>query len=256
MGFQQIKTTLRPVLRSLGLEGPAKAAIDRYHYAWNRVFHNHNKLFYTLSPNILPAITRAFDHLAAHSPALLQSGAYYEFGVFKGFSIWFAEAVARGKVSQDFRFFGFDSFEGLPETEVDRHPAWLPGNYAAGYEAVVSAIAQNGGDLQKIELVRGYYSAPVFRAFAERHPALPAAIAVIDCDIYESAALVLGFMAPRLVPGTILLMDDYNVFDKSDAHGERRALAEFEAAHGGFAKQHLFDFGWHGAAFVVTKGAA
>ena len=49
---------------------------------WNVKFHNENKLFYTLSPTSVIAIEHCFRYLHQHSPHLLQTGAYYEFGVF------------------------------------------------------------------------------------------------------------------------------------------------------------------------------
>ncbi len=254
MNLRQVKKATLPVLEALGMKGAAIAVKSRYDQFKNRYVHNNNDIFYTLSPNILPAIAMSFEILEADSPALLETGAYYEFGVFKGFSTWFAEAVSRNKTASAFRFYGFDSFEGLPDTSVDRNPWWLPGNYAASYESVMSSIKSHGGDVERIILVKGFYSADLFEGFRRTHSIRPPAIVVIDSDIYESANLVLDFFGEYFLPGTILLFDDYNVFDKSDAHGERRALKDFESKNPSFAKRHLFDFGWHGAAYVVAHG--
>jgi hypothetical protein len=62
---------------------------------------------------------------------------------------------------------------------------------------------------------------------------------------------VLEFINPLLVIGSIILFDDYNRFDVDNAAGERRALIEFEQVNIGFQKEHLFNYGWHGAAFRV-----
>ena len=66
----------------------------------------------------------------------------------------------------------------------------------------------------------------------------------------EGAVLESSF---HIVPGSILLFDDFNAFDKDDNHGERRALKEFEIANPKFIKKHLYDFGWHGTAFMVES---
>ena len=78
------------------------------------------------------------------------------------------------------------------------------------------------------------------------------AACVIDSDAYESCVEVLDFVKTFLVPGAILLFDDYNAFNKDARHGERRALQEFEQKNPAFQKEHLFDIGWHGVAFKVT----
>jgi hypothetical protein len=61
----------------------------------------------------------------------------------------------------------------------------------------------------------------------------------------------LDFIKDYLVEGSILLFDDYNQFREDDESGERRALIEFEKRNPTFRKEHLFDFGWEGAAFRV-----
>ena len=85
----------------------------------HRDLHNENNLFYTLSPALTVAIVKAFKML----DKTCEGKAYYEFGLFKGFSFWFAEQISREYVGDgQFNLYGFDSFEGLPRSEVDRDP--------------------------------------------------------------------------------------------------------------------------------------
>ena len=102
-----------------------------------------------------------------------------------------------------------------------------------------------------MKLYKGFFSKPFFDSLRQRESFLPVSICVIDSDLYESCVEVLDFIKDYLVPGSILLFDDYNVFNKDDNHGERRALREFEQKHPAFQKEYLFDFGWHGVAFRV-----
>ena len=51
------------------------------------------------------AVRRGFTH----------SGDYYEFGLFKGYSFWNMQYQAQRRGLRRMRFFGFDSFRGLPE---------------------------------------------------------------------------------------------------------------------------------------------
>jgi hypothetical protein len=59
-------------------------------------------------------------------------------------------------------------------------------------------------------------------------------------------------LRPYLVPGSILIFDDYNDFNRSDEHGERKALREFEARTG-MEKEALFELGRECAGFRVVK---
>ena len=183
---------------------------------------------------------------------LLDGHAYYEFGLFKGFSFWFAEQISRDIVSSDFKFYGFDSFEGLPESKNDKHRYLAKGNYAASYEFVLDSLKANESDFSKIKLYKGFYS-KVFFDNLQNDKFLPISICVIDSDIYESCVEVLEFIKNYMVKGSILIFDDYNSFGKDNQHGERRALREFEMRNPTFKKEHLFDFGQYGVAFRVLS---
>lgn len=224
----------------------------------HRKLHNANTLFYTLSPMLLVALNKAF-HIQQElkisgegGSNLLDGHAYYEFGLFKGFSFWFAEQISRDIVGSDFKFYGFDSFEGLPESKIDKHRYLVKGNYAASYEFVLDSLKANEADFLKIKLYKGFYS-KVFFDNLQNNKFLPISICVIDSDIYESCVEILEFIKNHMVKGSILIFDDYNSFGKDDQHGERRALREFEMRNPAFKKEHLFDFGWHGVAFRVLQ---
>ena len=49
-------------------------------------------------------------------------------------------------------------------------------------------------------------------------------IALIDCDLYSSTALVLKFIRNMLMDKTILIFDDWNCFDGDSQKGQRRAF--------------------------------
>jgi hypothetical protein len=77
--------------------------------------------FFTLSPDLLVALVKAFNFQrsqALEGRNLLDGHGYYEFGLFRGFSFWFAEQLSREYTGEGFRHFGFDSFEGLPQPEL------------------------------------------------------------------------------------------------------------------------------------------
>jgi O-methyltransferase len=59
-----------------------------------------------------------------------------------------------------------------------------------------------------------------------KQPATTIAFAHVDCDWYEPVTLFLKYVAPRLSPGGIIILDDYN-----DWPGCKKASDEFCARH-------------------------
>jgi hypothetical protein len=215
----------------------------------HRVLHNQNELFYTLSPTLMVAIVKAFQ---VQKPELLKKHGYYEFGLFKGFNFWFAEQISRSCTDKEFKLYGFDSFEGLPQSKVDIDPVyWAQGNYASSLEFVQESLKKQGADFSRLQLFRGFFSKSLFAEFRKKTEFFPVSICVIDSDMYESCSEVLSFIGDLLIPGSLLIFDDFNAFNKDNDHGERRALKEFEEKHPAFTKELLFEYGWHGVAFKV-----
>jgi len=221
----------------------------------NRVFHNNNEYFYTLSPAAIGAISTSFALLARDRPELLSEGGFYEFGVFKGFTLWFAEIAHRHLTGKSFRYYGFDSFEGLPSGSIDQNDWWLPGNYAASHEQVAKNMAEHGADFSRIHLCKGWFSPELFTNFAKTVPLNRVAVVNIDSDMYESCVAVLDFFGSKFERGTILLMDEIrNTFPEDPHnHGELKALTEYISRHPNMKVAHLFDYGVYGSAFQVVE---
>jgi Macrocin-O-methyltransferase (TylF) len=137
-------------------------------------------------------------------------GLFMEFGVWKG--AWLSQMAA----IRDVPFYGFDSFEGLPEP-------W------AFHEAGQFDL---GGDLpempQNVTLVKGWF-ADSLPAFLEQHPQ-PVAFLHVDCDLYTSTKTVLDLLTPRLVPGSQLVLDDF-MFTPGWQREEHRAFFDYIAEH-------------------------
>ena len=146
----------------------------------------------------MEAIIRAFN--IQNKNNFLEGKAYWEFGVFRGFSLWFAGVVARQYNLSDFCFYGFDSFEGLPKSKVDgMKPAFGKGHYAASYKFVVKRLKELEVDFTKTKLFKGFYSKEFFRDLCQSNNLLPISICTIDVDIYESCVEVLDFIKDHLI---------------------------------------------------------
>lgn len=211
--------------------------------------------FFTLSPDVLVALVKALgiqQQRAINGRNLFDGHGYYEFGLFRGFSLWFAEQITRAYAGAGLHLFGFDSFAGLPQPELAvEAAAYSGGTLTCSYEAVVRNLKKWRADESRISLFKGFYSDAMFRELGSKVNFPPISICLIDVDLYTSCVPVLEFIRHLWVEGSILLFDDYNHFSGDDAVGERRALVEFEARYPNFRKEHLFDYGWEGAAFRV-----
>jgi predicted O-methyltransferase YrrM len=148
-------------------------------------------------------------------------GVVIELGVRHGVSTRVLAAHGAEKIH------GFDSFTGLPEAWQHRAPGAF--STAGELPAVPPAVSLHVG-----------LFADTLPPFART---LDGSIRMlhIDSDLYESALTGLVCLAPHIVPGTIIVLDEY-LGNASWRQDEHRALAE-AAAHFGWSIEEL-SLGW------------
>jgi len=137
-------------------------------------------------PQITGSMIQTFRCAFAAAP---KSGLVLEFGVRFGNTIRQIAALAYQQVH------GFDSFEGLPEEW--HHEA--KGSYST--KGQIPAVPKNVG------LHAGWFE-DTLPAFLQQHQG-PARFINVDCDIYSSTRTVLDLLSPRIVPGTVIVFDEY-----------------------------------------------
>lgn len=138
-------------------------------------------------------------------------GLILEFGVAGGHSINFiADQVKDEKV------FGFDSFEGLPE---DWTNTYKKGHFAQSLPEV----------RDNVELVVGWFD-HTLPEFLSRHPG-PVSYLHVDCDLYSSTKIIFEMLAERIVPGTVIVFDEFFNYPTWRDH-EYKAFIEFVEARG------------------------
>jgi O-methyltransferase len=162
-------------------------------------------------------------------------GAIVECGVWKGGSMM---AVARTLLElgvSDRELYLFDTFEGMSDpTEKDK---MFTGQQAAvllegrakeerlwGYvplDDVRDAVLGVGYDAERIHFVKGKVEDTVPNGAPEQ-----IALLRLDTDWYESTLHELVHLYPRLVPGGVLIIDDYGHWQ-----GAREAVDEYVAEH-------------------------
>ena len=121
----------------------------------------------------------------------LGSGLIAEFGVATGRTI---NHIARLKPKDIIH--GFDSFEGLPEDWTSRMPKGFFRRTA------VPTVREN------VELHVGWFdiTLPGFKA---KYGDTPLQLLHIDSDLYSSAVTILNTLKDNIVPGTVIIFDEY-----------------------------------------------
>ncbi len=125
---------------------------------------------------------------------LLEPIDYIEFGVFDGSSfMWWAKANTQA----DSRFYGFDTFEGLPED-------W--GSFKKGDMQSNMPVT----DDKRITFYKGLFQDTV-PGFARTYKPGKRRVIHFDADLFTSTLFGLTSMAPFLKPGDIIIFDEFNV---------------------------------------------
>jgi len=161
-------------------------------------------------------------------------GDVVEAGVARGGA---GTVLAKG-MSERRRYWGYDSFESMPEpSEEDGHKAHeryneiiseeargLEGKNYYGYEnELLNIVSSNFADFgfatddNRVNLIPGY-----FEDTFDMEDDTQLALVHVDCDWYKSVSLVLDRVRESISEGGVIVIDDYN-----DYEGARRATKEF-----------------------------
>jgi predicted O-methyltransferase YrrM len=167
--------------------------------------------FYTLA-----RIVRTMDEF---------SGAILECGTHHGATLLGMAHILRSREIPA-RLYGLDSFEGFPEPTVEdaqddgtMHPWVRKGALGeASFEQLKARLASMDLTAQ-VTLIKGFFNDTLPRLKAERF-----SLVHLDCDLYQSYISCLEFVYPRMLPGGIIVFDDYG---SPPYAGARRAVDEF-----------------------------
>lgn len=111
----------------------------------------------------------------------------------------------------------FDTFQGMPEDVVHARDGHNPGDFG---DTSVESVAQYLADLPNVSLHPGLVpdtlSAVRDLRFSFVH---------CDLDTYQGTKDALEFFYPRLLPGAVVLFDEYAL--RAYEHAERAAVDEF-----------------------------
>lgn len=162
-------------------------------------------------------------------------GDLVETGVWRGGGVALMSGVLAAYGDEDRRVWACDSFQGLPEPDVERYPmdGTLvindPGTkylmdkvLAVSVEEVRRNIARYGLLHDRINFLEGWFSETLPTA-----PIDQIALLRLDGDLYESTMDVLVHLEPKVSPGGFVIIDDYNGLEACSA-----AVTDYRAEHG------------------------
>jgi O-methyltransferase len=208
--------------------------------------------FCTLSPPLLIAINSCFKKAQALN--ILENTDYMEFGIYRGFAFWYAQAIANDSKVNNMRFFGFDSFQGLPTTKgLDLGSDFSKGSFKCGRDLVEKYLNQYGVDWKRTFLIEGFFSDSLNDKTKKQYQIRNCSICVIDCDLYEAARDSLNFVGPLLSNKSFVIFDDWNCNNADSEKGERKAFAEFLENNPSIKSEPYGQFGYNCQVFFLEK---
>ncbi len=164
-----------------------------------------------------------------------------EVGVYRGGSAWFmADALRRS--GREMPFFVCDTFQGHVEVDDTVDGLHRPGVQFTHVKAEKVAKYLREFPFIRIQVGDIRETAPAFAgesAFGLVH---------LDVDVYPITRFCLDFFGPRVVPGGMMVMDDYGT---TTCEGVKRAVDEFTVSNPGFQVMHLLT----GQAVVTRLGS-
>lgn len=161
------------------------------------------------------------QHLQQAMESTLIEGCVMEFGVARGETIKYISSHW-----PDQAVWGFDSFQGLPEPWFMNSRDYYT-RPARGFDLLQEGLPTYPDN---VKLVIGWYDQSI-SPWLESNPELVKFLHV-DCVLYSSTITVLTLLKDRIVPGTVIVFDDFYPWDDYRSYalwkdGEYRALKEW-----------------------------
>ena len=190
--------------------------------------------FTMTSPERILGLCRAVEHLQSNEIP----GDFVECGVWRGGSMAAVVKTLRNMAGPNRELWLYDTFEGMtPPTNqdvdflgqtaqqllqqqdpTDPMSVWC----MSPLEGVRKLMIDNGYPLDQIHFVKGKVEETLPTSRPEQISLLR-----LDTDWYESTRCELEYLFPKLVPGAVVIIDDYGHWK-----GCRRAVDEYFAEHG------------------------
>lgn len=171
-------------------------------------------------------IGKMLNHLEIYQQIIHLPGDILEFGVYKGSS--FTRLIAfRDLLETPYsrKVVGFDAFGKFPDSvALTADKEFITqfegaGGFGISEEELRSHLERKG--TTNYALVKGDILETIPQYLAD-NPSLKISLLHIDVDVYEPSKVILEHLWDKIVPGGILMLDDYGT-----VQGETKAVDEF-----------------------------
>ena len=113
-------------------------------------------------------------------------------------------------------------------------------------------LKKNKINLDKVNIIEGYYEDTLNEQLKKKYNMSKASIIMIDCDLYNSAKLVLEFVTDIVQDGTILIFDDWFAYKGNRMKGEQLAANEWLEKNSKFKLIPFSRYGVYQNSFIVS----
>lgn len=189
-------------------------------------------------------------------------GDIVELGVFRGQTLmmWANFLECRNIGDRTKKVWGFDNFRGFRKLRREDGPSYKhvhkrKDDYGAGYfeDVLNEAIRIFDQDRfvpwkNRIELVKGDVEKTIPQ-FVKKNPGLRISLLHFDIDLYEPTMMGLKHLFPLVVPGGVVVFDEYGVLEWG---GESAAVEKYLHKEGYTLKK--FDWNNRPGGYLVKKG--
>ncbi|MDR0584183.1 MAG: TylF/MycF family methyltransferase [Treponema sp.] len=178
-----------------------------------------------------------FKHLAERIRETNVEGALAELGVYRGDFAW-----QLNEQFPDRKLYLFDTFEGLHEQDIkaERQIGASKARVHDFSDTKEKDVLTRMPYEKQIVLKKGYFP-EIAQGIEERF-----AIVSIDVDLYAPTLAGLAYFYPRLNPGGVIILHDYN---SRQFDGVQKAVQKYESEHGRLPIVPLSDL--HGSAVII-----
>lgn len=128
-----------------------------------------------------------------------------ECGVYTGGTAQLVAQVLAGTSTSDKRFHLFDTFSGMPETSLPQRDYHSPGDFS---DTSLSRVSKRLHQYSFCDFHPGFMP----DTFAEVADVTQYSFVHVDVDIYPSALVCCQWFWPRMVPGGMMIFDDYGFY--------------------------------------------
>lgn len=184
--------------------------------------------------NVMSVDSKYKVHDIAIKNIKIEDGLVLEFGVYKGDTINYI-----AKKLPNYKVYGFDSFEGLPEFWRD------------GFDKGHFALSKLPKVEKNVILIKGWFE-ETLPEFIKKEKGVVAYLH-IDCDLYSSTKTVFKYLGDRIVTGTIIVFDEYFNYPGWE-NGEFKAFQEFIKETSKEYKYLTYNYLHEQVAVMITKG--